>query len=251
MLFACAFSPVPRLFCGWHDVCGTFPEVGDPMSTVDHFPLVRQLAWHVHRRVSSSVEVNELVQVGMVALVEASRTFEDRGFEFATYASIRIKGSMIHHLRRGSGRSRSATSSRRSIEAARRAVEQVRKRSPTPSEIAARMDVPLADYFAMEADALGVAHESIDETYSDSDVAFCATTPLQDDTFDAHATTERLRRALDTLDVRSRLVLQLYFFEELSLEEIGQVLDVGAARVCQIKKAGLAKLQTIDGLMLG
>ena len=213
-----------------------------------HYPLVRRLAGHVHRRVSSSAEIEELVQVGMIALVEAARAFEDRGFEFATYASIRIKGSMIDHLRQGSGRSRNASFARRSIDAARRTVEQGGQIPATAPGIAAQMKIGLPAYFALEKDALGATHWPIDEAYSDSDPAFSSADLLPDESIDALATTERLHRAIDTLDERSSLVLQLYFFEELNLEEIGRVLDVGAARVCQIKQAALARLRAMDGL---
>ena len=213
-----------------------------------HFPLVRRLAGHVHRKVSSSAEIEELVQVGMVALVEAAKAFENRGFEFATYASIRIKGSMIDHLRQGSGRSRNASFARRTIDAARRTVEQGGQGPATAPSIAAHMKIGLPAYFALEKDALGTTHWPIDAAYSDSDPAFSSTDLLPDASIDGDATTERLHRAIDTLDARSRLVLQLYFFEDLNLEEIGRVLDIGAARVCQIKKAALACLRAMDGL---
>ena len=215
-----------------------------------HLPLVRRLAWHVHGRISSSGELEELIQVGMVALVEAARAFEDRGFEFATYASIRIKGSMIDHLRRGSGRSRSASASRRAIDAARREIEQARGIAATAAEVAGHMNVPLAAYLAMETDAVSVNHQSIDEAYSDSDLAFSADTPLQDEVFDRASVSERLKAAIVTLDARSQLILQLYFFEEMNLDEIGMTLNIGAARVCQIKKAALAKLQSVSGLTI-
>lgn len=215
-----------------------------------HFALVRRLARHVHRKVSASAEIEDLVQIGMIALVEAAQTFEDRGFAFATYASIRIKGSMIDYLRQNSGRSRKASFARRTIDAARRTVEQGGQLPATAPSIAAHMKIGLPEYFAMEKDAQGTSHLPIEEAYSDGDLTFSSADPLADASIDALAITERLHRAIDTLDKRSRQVLQLYFFEELSLEEIGQVLDVGAARVCQIKKAALARLRAIEGFNL-
>ncbi|MEP6784609.1 MAG: FliA/WhiG family RNA polymerase sigma factor [Sphingomonadales bacterium] len=215
-----------------------------------HLPLVRRLAWHVHGRISSSAELEELIQIGMVALVEAAHAFEDRGFEFSTYASIRIKGSMIDHLRRISGRSRSASSSRRAIEAVRVELEQENRGAPTVPQIAKRMNVPLAAYYAMEGDSMSLSHESIDEAYSDSDLTFSAPDEMQDEILDREALSGRLRDAIMTLDQRSQMVLQLYFFEEMNLEEIGLTMDIGAARVCQIKKAALTKLQTGLGASL-
>lgn len=209
-----------------------------------HLQLVRRLAWHVHGRVSAAAEMEELIQAGMVALVEAARSFEDRGFEFSTYASIRIKGAMIDHLRRGSGQSRSASSARRAIEAARRAVETAKAGPATAPEIAAQMDVPLDTYFRMESDARVGTHEPLDDVYADDSMAFCDDRERHDDALDRRSAQDALRDAILTLDKRSQLVLQLYFFEELNLEEIGHVINVGAARVCQIKSAALARLRS-------
>jgi RNA polymerase sigma factor FliA len=212
-----------------------------------HLQLVRRLAWHVHGRVSASAELEELIQAGMVALVEAARTFEDRGFAFSTYASVRIKGAMIDHLRRGSGQSRGAAAARRAIDAARSTVETLNPGGATAPEIAARMGVPLETYYDMEAETRAGAIEALDDIDTDN-------TALVDDAEQVDVLLDRrnqqvlLRDAILNLDKRSQLVLQLYFFEELNLEEIGRVLNIGAARVCQIKGAALAKLRSYSAL---
>ncbi len=214
-----------------------------------HLQLVRRLAWHVHGRMSAAAELEELIQAGMVALVEAARVFEDRGFEFSTYASVRIKGAMIDHLRRSSGQSRGASSARRVIDAARRAVETANAGPATPPEIAAQMGVPLDTFFRMESEARAGTHEPLDDVYADDSMAFCDDRERHDDALDRQSAQAALRDAILTLDKRSQLVLQLYFFEELNLEEIGQVINVGAARVCQIKSAALAKLRGCGALL--
>jgi RNA polymerase sigma factor FliA len=224
-----------------------------PLDDIDariqgHLQLVRRLAWHVHGRLASGAELEELIQAGMVALVEAARAFEDRGFEFATYASVRIKGAMIDHLRRGSGRSRGASSTRRALDAARKQVEETHGGPATAPQIAAQLDVPIETYFRMQNEAQSGSQEALDEVYSDENLAFCDETERQDDALDRIASHERLSDAIATLDERSQMVLQLYFFEEMNLEEIGRVLDVGAARVCQIKKAALGRLRDQAGL---
>src|SRR3712207_5411231 len=88
-----------------------------------HMPLVRKIAWHVHGRVSTAIDIEDLVQIGMVALVEAANGFEDRGHAFATYASMRIRGSMIDHLRRHATLCRSAMARRRQFGDVRRRLE--------------------------------------------------------------------------------------------------------------------------------
>ena len=82
-------------------------------------PLVRKIAWHVHARVASAIEVEDLIQIGTIALIEAARTYEDRGHAFSTYASMRIRGAMIDHLRREARIARSAMQRRRQVEATR------------------------------------------------------------------------------------------------------------------------------------
>lgn len=213
-----------------------------------HLLLVRRLAWHVHGKVAASAELEELAQAGMVALVEAAHAFEDRGFAFATYASLRIKGAMIDHLRRGSGQSRGSSSARRAIAAARRTVEQSRSGPATASDVAAQMGVPIETYFQMEANTRTGAHEPLDERYADDDMTFCDPTERHDAAFERAEGAQLLRDAIRALDPRSQTVLQLYFFEEMNLQEIGQVLDIGAARVCQIKSAALSKLK-LDGAL--
>jgi RNA polymerase sigma factor FliA len=214
-----------------------------------HLQLVRRLAWHVHGRISSASEIEELVQAGMVALVEAAHAFEDRGFEFSTYASVRIKGAMIDHLRRGSGQSRGASSARRAIEAARNAVESTKSGPATAPEIAEQIGVPLDTYFRMEADTRTGTQEPLDDVYSDDSLTFCDAHERQDEVIERRSGHEVLRDAILTLDKRSQLVLHLYFFEEMNLEEIGHVINTGAARVCQIKSAALARLRACESLV--
>src|ERR1044071_2826756 len=92
------------------------PARQDPGQLVRaHMPLVRKIAWHVHGRVSSAIDIEDLVQIGMVALVEAANGYEDRGHAFATYASMRIRGPMIDHLRRNATICRSAMAKRKEM----------------------------------------------------------------------------------------------------------------------------------------
>src|SRR5688500_1190220 len=89
-----------------------------------YMPLVRKIGWHVHGRVSNAIDIEDLLQIGMVALVEAANSFEDRGFGFASYAQMRIRGAMIDHLRRHATICRSAMARRKALGAARARLEQ-------------------------------------------------------------------------------------------------------------------------------
>jgi len=208
-----------------------------------HMPLVRKIAWHVHGRVASAIETEDLVQIGMVALVEAANSFEDRGHAFATYATLRIRGAMIDHLRRHALICRSAMARRRELAAVRQKLEGRLGRAPTEEEMAAEMGLDAASYRALVDENQAVQQESIDEIYSDHSMWFADLDEQADERIDRERLKEAVARAIRQLPERDALVLQLYFVEEMNLEEIGQTLGVGAARICQIKKAALDKLR--------
>ena len=208
-----------------------------------HMPLVRKIAWHVHARVASAIDVEDLAQMGMVALVEAANSFEDRGHAFATYATLRIRGAMIDHLRRHATICRSAIVRRRELAQVRARLEGRLGRSAGDAEMAEEMEMSAADYRAMVDDSQAVHQESIDEVYSDHSMWFADVEEQADTAFDRERLQAAVADAIRTLPERDAMVMQLYFVEEMNLEEIGQTLGVGAARVCQIKKAALDKMR--------
>jgi RNA polymerase sigma factor for flagellar operon FliA len=213
-------------------------------SVREHLPLVRRLAWHVHGQMSSAVEVEDLVQVGLVALVEALGSAEVRtGPEFRQYLTTRLRGAMIDELRRQATGSRGAMRRRREYARTVAALTAEHRRAPTDAEVAARIGVTPDKLRADYATADTVRLESIDEVYADDLPWFASPDP---DAFAALADSEQrdaLTAAVAALPEREALVIQLYHVEELNLEEIGQVLGVGQARVCQIKKAAHDRLK--------
>lgn len=208
-----------------------------------HMGLVRKIAWHVHGRVSSAIDIEDLVQIGMVALVEAANGYEDRGHAFATYASMRIRGHMIDHLRRHAAMCRSAMAKRRELQAAAARFEGRYGRAPGEAELAQAMGLDAAAFRELADAARAVRQESLDEVYSDQSMWFADVEERADDRLEREQLGAALARHIGALPEREAQVLQLYFVEELNLDEIGQVLGVGAARVCQIKKAALDKLR--------
>ena len=210
----------------------------------EHLPLVRRLAWHVHGSVSTAVEVEDLVQVGLVALVEAASAFEDRGLvTFKQYLTTRVRGAMIDELRRHAATTRGAMKRRREYANAVRALTSELGRAPSEAQVAERLGVNVARLRAEYLTAEAAKFDSLDEVYADDQPWFADDTP---DAFERLAdgqVRDRLIAAIASLPEREQLVIQLYHVEELNLEEIGQVLGVGAARVCQIKSAALARLK--------
>ncbi len=208
-----------------------------------HMQLVRKIAWHVHARVASTIEIEDLVQIGMIALVEAANGYEDRGHAFGTYATMRIRGAMIDHLRKNASICRSAMVRRREMNAARERLQGLLGRAPTESEIATEMGLSATEYFALIGETQSARHESLDEVYSDHSMWFADVEERADDALEREGLKAAIAAGIRTLPERDAMVLQLYFVEEMNLDEIGQTLGVGAARICQIKKAALDKLR--------
>ncbi len=209
-----------------------------------HLPLVRRIAWHVHGSMSTLIDVEDLVQVGLVALVEAAAAFEERGqVTFRQYLATRLRGAMIDELRRQATTTRGAMRRRKQYAEAVQKLTALTGQAPAEGALASQLGVTVerlrADY--MSADA--VRFDSIDEVYSDDLPWFADDSP---DAFTQLADGEvrdRLIAAISALPEREAQVIQLYYVEELNLEEIGQVFGVGSARICQIKASAHAKLK--------
>lgn len=209
-----------------------------------HLPLVRRLAWHVHGSMSSVVEVEDLIQTGLVALVEAANQFEDRGqVSFEQYLITRVRGAMIDALRRQATLTRGAMQRRRAFKAAVKALTPATGETPTETAIAEQLGVTIEKLRSDYATAEAIRFEPIDDVYSDDKPWFASDDA---DAFEQLAEADMrdsLIAAIAALPTREAQVIQLYYVEELNLEEIGLVLDVSAARVCQIKAAAHGRLK--------
>jgi RNA polymerase sigma factor FliA len=212
-----------------------------------HSQMVRRIAWHVHSRMSSVIEVADLVQIGLIALVEAARTFEDRGLAFGPYASTRIRGAMIDQLRKDARICRSGMANRRKLAATRTVLEGNLCRRATDAEMAGALDLSMTDFLKLAQTAQAVELDSLDEVYNDHDPWFCDAQERVDVMMEKEEVKVSLETHVARLSEREQLILQLYYVEELNLDEIGLILNVGAARVCQIKKVALNALRTSMG----
>jgi RNA polymerase sigma factor for flagellar operon FliA len=209
-----------------------------------HLPLVRRLAWHVHGALSTAIEVEDLVQVGLVALVEGVAVFEDRGqVTLKQYLTTRIRGAMIDELRRHAAMTRGAIRRRRDFVRVQASLANLLGRQPTDAEMAAQFGISSEKLRQDYASAEAVRYESLDEDYADDQPWFADDTPDAFAQLSEAQTRAQLIAAIASLPEREQLVIQLYHVEELNLEEIGQVIGVGAARVCQIKAQAHARLK--------
>lgn len=208
-----------------------------------HSQLVRRLAWHVHSRMSSTVEIEDLIQIGMIALVEAGRNFQERGIPFVPYARTRIRGAMIDELRRVSRLCRSGMANRRVMVATRKRLEQQHLRPPTDAEMAEALGLDSARYHEFVGSTQDVQLDSIDDSYTDHDIWFADHEDAADVQIEKAELASLLAEQIASLGEREALVLNLYFIEELNLHEIGTLLQLTPARVCQIKKRALDGLR--------
>ena len=209
-----------------------------------HLPMVRRIAWHVHGSMSSIVEVEDLVQIGLVALVEAIAGFKDRGqATFEQYLATRLRGSMIDELRRQATLTRGAMRRKKQYGETIAALTHELGRRPEEAQVADRLGVTPEKLRSDYATAEPLRFEPIDDVYTDEGPWFMADEPDAFEQLAEGQLRDTLIAAIGDLPEREAQVIQLYYVEDLNLEEIGQVLGVGAARVCQIKKAAHDRLK--------
>ncbi|QEW05475.1 RNA polymerase sigma factor FliA [Nitrincola iocasae] len=211
-------------------------------------PLVKRIAQHLLARLPSSVVLDDLVQAGMIGLLEASRKFDPgKGASFETYAGIRIRGSIIDEVRRGDWTPRSVHRNGRRVSEAIRVVELRTGRDASDADVAAELDITVAAYHALLQDSLDSRLFSIDELSHDEDdsvgMQFEGDDPGPDESFQSASFRQALADAIGTLPEREKLVMALYYDEELNLKEIGSVLGVSESRVSQIHTQAALRLR--------
>lgn len=214
---------------------------------VRHAPLVKRIAHHLLLRMPSSVQVDDLIQSGMIGLLEAARKYDvSKGASFETYAGIRIRGAMLDEIRKGDWAPRSVHRKSRQVAEAVKMVESRTGTDAKDHEVASELGIDLETYYTILQDASGSRLFSFDDITSTDDsaidrVAHSLPGPaegLQEDTFREH-----LAAAIDGLPEREKLVLSLYYDEELNLKEIGEILGVSESRVSQIHSQAALRLR--------
>lgn len=214
-------------------------------------PLVKRIAHHMMSRLPGSVEADDLVQVGMMGLMEALNRYEEMpGAQFETYAQQRIRGAMLDELRQLDWLPRGARRNMRQIEAAVNALQQRLGRSPTEKEIAGELRVSIEGYHEMLLDARGaqlVHYEdftnSDDDDFLERNCAATGADPLASllDGDLRHA----LIGAIDGLPEREKTLMGLYYEQEMNFKEIGAILGVSESRICQIHSQAIARLRSV------
>ena len=212
-----------------------------------HEPLVKRIAYHLMSRLPASVQADDLVQAGMIGLIEASRKFDpEQGASFETYAGIRIRGAMLDEIRRTDWTPRSVHRKAREVAEAVRKIENEKGRDARDVEVAKVMGLELNDYHKILQDATGCRIFSYEDpgTLGEENFAQQARQPNQPlENLQKSDFKVGLADAIKGLPERERLVMALYYDEELNLREIGDILGVSESRVCQIHGQALIRLR--------
>ncbi|TBR43162.1 RNA polymerase sigma factor FliA [Marinomonas agarivorans] len=214
----------------------------------DYGYLVKKIAYHLLARLPSSVEIDDLIQAGMMGLIEAFKRFETtKGASFETYAGIRIRGAIIDEVRKGDWAPRSVRRNGRNVANAIKELEGKLGREVTDAEVAKAMDISLGEYHEMLQDSMTSQIFSFEEVIETEGVSVDAVSDVGSSPYsfvEDAGFQEQLSHEIDQLPEREKLVLSLYYNEELNLKEIGAVLNVSESRVSQIHSQAAMRLKS-------
>jgi RNA polymerase sigma factor for flagellar operon FliA len=217
----------------------------------EHISLVHHVSRQIHRRVSSDVELDELVSAGTMGLIEALERFEPtRGLAFSTFAVPRVRGAILDELRRIDHVPSSMRRRTRTLSTAREALRHELGREPVGEEVAEMLGLELPELWKLEAEAEGTMRVALDGAGSEDSDEVPHAQPMAAENHDGvedritlDQETAILRETILRLSQQERTVLTLYYFEELKLHEIATVLEVTESRVSQIRQKAVTKLR--------
>lgn len=216
-------------------------------------PQVHYIASRIHERLPQQVDLHDLVQAGVIGLIEACRNFDGtKNAQLSTYATFRIKGAIMDALRSSDWGPRSMRDKAREITKACTKVEAVLGRVPTSEELAEELGISVAKLNEVQADLHGLTVINQQTTMPGEDgetldLIESATSPW-DNPFEAYSKAESIApliAAVATLSDREQLVLSLYYQDELTMREVAQIVGIAVSRVCQIHAAAITKLRTL------
>lgn len=215
---------------------------------IQHVPLVKRIAFHLMGRLPDSVQVDDLIQAGMIGLLEAVKNYDvSQGASFDTYAGIRIRGSMLDEVRRSDWTPRSVHKKSRMVSEAVREVENKLGRDARDIDIAEHLGLDTEEYNKILQDSTGCKTFSVEQLAESGDYVFGeaekdSVEPI--DLLGEEDFQQALAQEIMRLPERERLVVSLYYDEELNLREIGEVLNVSESRVSQISSQAMLRLRS-------
>jgi RNA polymerase sigma factor for flagellar operon FliA len=217
---------------------------------LEHLPTVRYLARRIHERLPQHVELDDLISAGVVGLIDAFSKFDHtKKVQFKSYAQFRIRGAILDSLRTLDWSPRELRRKGRAVEEAIRSVTHKMGRAPSEQEIAKEMDVDLIQYQQLLGELkgleIGSLHMERSENSGDEELSYIPGSPDEDPLFRClqGEMKQRLTDAIEELPEKERMVLTLYYYEELTMKEIGLTLGVVESRVSQIHSSAVVRLR--------
>ena len=213
-----------------------YTDNADRNATIKNYGyLVKRIAHHLMARLPGSVQIDDLLQAGMLGLLESLSKYDAcKGASFETYAGIRIRGAMLDEMRRGDWAPRSVHRKTRQVKDAINAVENRTGGAATDRQIAEHMGVALQEYHDILNDAACCRLVSYEEVNEGDDPTILPRSDAADGSVEQEAMLTNLVQAMNDLPERERLVMALYYDEELNLKEIGAIIGVSESRISQI-----------------
>jgi RNA polymerase sigma factor for flagellar operon FliA len=240
-----AFQPLPQ------PSAGAMTEAERERILLEHLPTVRYIARRMHERLPHHIELDDLVSAGVIGLIDALAKFDGaKQVQFKSYAQFRIRGAILDSLRELDWSPRELRRKGRAVEEAIRSCTQTLGRAPSETEIAHSMDMSLPEFQQLLGELkgleIGSLNEELGEDSGDDQLAYVAGPENEDPLFRClnGEMRQHLIDAIEELPEKERMVLTLYYYEELNMKEIGLALGVVESRVSQIHSAAVQRLRT-------
>lgn len=227
---------------------GAFDQTERERLITTHLPKVKYIADRIAAKLPPSVERDDLYGAGVVGLIDAVERFDaSRGIAFTTFAEMRVRGAILDNLRSLDWASRATRRRAREVQAAYAQIEQENARPATEEEVAERLAIPLSELHETLQDIRGLSITNLDERDEETGLSISemiadkSSSPLEQ--LEDSQRRKLLARAIDKLPERERQVIALYYLEELTMKEIGEVLGVTESRVSQLRAQAVARLR--------
>ena len=206
--------------------------------------IVRKIAWHYHGRVKNIIEIDDLIQIGMLGLVNAADKFTKQpGVSFASYARIRIKGEIVDFLRKNSNLCRTTISNKQKYDRACEDLQKILNRDPKEIEVIQELNITIEELHKWKEAFAANRLENIEAVYDEFSIWFLSKEDTPEEKFTDLELREALLKALKKLEKVEALVIQLYYVEELNVFEIAKILELTNGRISQIKSSAIKTLR--------
>ena len=228
-----------------HAMYAEVENLAESDQIVRHASLVKRIAYHLLNRLPPTVQVDDLIQAGMVGLLEAASNFNSTmGASFETFAGIRIRGAMIDEIRRSDWTPRSVHRKYREVTEAIRQIENESGEDASDTDVANLLGISLSEYHQILIDSSSARIYSIEALEESQETILpSATGHTPDQAFGGEEYQKQLAQTIKSLPEKEQLVMSLYYDDELNFREIGEVLEVTESRICQLHGQALARIK--------